>query len=29
MLLGMNHLRAFSRMSVDFSRREVAFDLAQ
>ena len=28
-LLGMNHLRAFSRMSVDFSRREVAFDLAQ
>lgn len=28
-LLGMNHLRAFSRMSVDFSRREVAFDLAE
>lgn len=28
-LLGMNHLRAFSRLSVDFSRREVAFDLAQ
>lgn len=29
MLLGMNHLKAFSRMSVDFTRREVAFDLPQ
>ncbi len=28
-LLGMNHLRAFSRMSVDFTRRQVAFDLAE
>lgn len=28
-LLGMNHLRAFARMSVDFTRREVAFDLAE
>ncbi len=28
-LLGMNHLRAFLRMSVDFSRREVAFALAE
>lgn len=26
-LLGMNHLRAFDRISVDFSRREIAFDL--
>lgn len=26
-LLGMNHLRAFRRISVDFARREVSFDL--
>lgn len=26
-LLGMNHLRAFRRIAVDFSRREISFDL--